>query len=122
MPTCIQPDPAENVYIINWNNFFAQAVSGNYMRSITLTIDDRVRAFYLGFFETYLYVDDLHHSSGFRVPCGAFGSGGHPAVGALDTFSIRAEDTGGYVSTAYGSVRCPAVRLIVLPLVLRNAP
>lgn len=122
MPTCMQPDPAENVCYLNWNNFFAQAVSGHYMRSITLTIDDRVRAFYLGFFETYLYVDDLQHTPGLKVPCGGFGTGGNPSVGAVHTFSIRAEDTGGYVSTLYGSVACPGVRLVFLPLVLRASP
>lgn len=122
MPTCMQPDPAINECYVNWQAIFAEASAGESMTSMVLRIDGQVRAVYQGFFETYLYVDDPYHDLGFQVPCGPYGASGDPSMGLVHTFTIQAEDTGGFGSFVSGSVACPGVRLLFLPLVIRASP
>jgi len=66
-----------------------------------------------------LYVSGDSHGRGFKVPCGALGAGGNPLLGLTHSYTIVAVDTSGLKSSNYGSVTCPGVRQVYLPLVLR---
>jgi hypothetical protein len=63
---------------------------------------------YQGFFQTSMYVPYNMHGKGFRVACGALGSGGDPERGNAYAWTINARDSAGLESANYGTTYCPA--------------
>ena len=120
LPTCSQPDPAINTCYINWDTLYVSGAPATYMLAMTVTINSRIRAVYRGFFQDYLYADNEMHGKGFKVACGGFGASGDPLTGLRHTFMIQAEDSNRAKATNTGSVSCPAVRLVYLPVVIRS--
>ncbi len=118
--TCYQPVGGQNECYINWQYIYVTASSPQYMTQMTVTIDSRVRAVYQGFFTTSFYIPGDLHGRGFRVPCGALGAAGNPLLGAAHSYTIRAVETGGLKAANYGSVICPGLRLVYLPMTLRG--
>jgi hypothetical protein len=107
-PTCYQPIPGTESCYIEWGYLQVSATSPQYIISMTVFIDDRLRAYYAGFFQTSMYVPpDLQHP-GFRVDCGPPGASGIPGLGFQYNYTIRAMETGGLKAANYGAVTCPA--------------
>lgn len=105
--TCYQPNPADDVCWINWYYLSVDA-SPNYMICMEATLNDigkvsRVQ----GFFQTSMYVPFNMHDRGFRVACGATGSGGLPGLGAAYPYTIRARDSANLGQANFGTVYCP---------------
>jgi hypothetical protein len=109
-PTCRLPVPNTATCYIEWSYLYAVPVlSGQYMISMTVSIDDQPRAYVGGFFQTYMYIPNDMLRPGFKVACGAPGAGGIPELGASYRFLIQARATGGGPEAqASGTVSCPA--------------
>jgi hypothetical protein len=106
--TCYKPDPTQDTCYINWY-YNSVSASPNYMISMTLTINSvGIVARTSGFFQTSMYVPYNMLGDGFRVPCGAPGSGGNPNLGAAYAWTVRARDSAGLSSANYGTTYCPS--------------
>jgi len=105
---CVQPDPTKDECLINWYYMSVDAYP-SYMLEMTATINAFGHvAHYQGFFQTSMYVPYNLNGNGFKVPCGAPGSGGNAYLGASYSWRIKARDTGNLTSANYGTVYCPA--------------
>ncbi len=105
---CYQPDPAVDACWINWYYLSVDA-NPNYMICMEVTINEIGKVGrYQGFFQTSMYVPYNMHFRGFKVACGALGSGGDPNRGKVYAYTIRAKDSANLSSANYGSVTCPA--------------
>ncbi|CAG1772761.1 hypothetical protein BAC2_02995 [uncultured bacterium] len=104
---CYRPVAETGVCYIDWYYLYVTASSGQYIISMTVAIDNEVRAYHSGFFQTTMYVPGDMYGNGFKVMCGAPGAGGNPALGNTYNYTIRARETGGLSSANYGSVTCP---------------
>ena len=120
-PSCLLLDYQRDVCQVKFNYLYVTAASSQYIISMSVRIDDRIRAYYSGFFQTYMYVPADMNGKGFTVRCGLPGSGGNPYLGKGYSYTIRARETGGLGAANYGTVYCPAgPRMIHLPLVRKN--
>jgi hypothetical protein len=120
-PTCYVLDFQRDVCQIGFNYLYVTAASSQYIISMSVRIDDRMRAYYSGFFQTYMHVPSDMNGKGFTVSCGQPGSGGNPYLGKGYSFTIRARETGGLSAANYGTVYCPpGPRKIHLPLLRKN--
>lgn len=120
LPTCYQPDPTRNECYINWDYLSVASAPATYMRAMTVTIGSRIRAVYRGFFQNSMYVANEMNGRGFKVACGAFGASGDPLMGLRYSYSVVALDSDNGRMGNYGSVMCPGVPLIYLPLVMKR--
>ena len=119
--TCYRPVESTGSCYIQWNYLQVAATSPEYIISMTVAIDGRLRAYYGGFFQTSLYVPGDMHGPGFEVTCGFPGAGGVPGMGNTYNYTIRARETGGLGSSNYGAVTCPAdVMDVFVPLIPKN--
>ncbi len=107
-PFCYQPDPAQNDCYINWYYLSVNSAPASYMITMTVNLDNRNVAHIQGFFQNSMYVPHTMNERGFRVECGALGSGGKPNLGKGYNFMIQARDSNGLGSTNSGKVFCPA--------------
>lgn len=115
---CYRPVAGTGACYLQWNYMHVTASSGSYIISMTLSIDDQIRANYSGFFQSDMYVPGDLAGPGFKVTCGAPGSGGRADEGKAYSYAIRARDTSGLVAANYGSVTCPAdIVRVHLPLI-----
>jgi hypothetical protein len=103
--SCVLPQAHTGACLVNW---YYLSVNGgtNYIITMTVRLDDKIRANYQGFFQTSMYVPSEMMT--FNVPCGALGSGGNPNYGATHSYTLRARDSSGLTAANYGSVTCPA--------------
>ncbi len=117
-PTCTRPVAGTGICYIEFGYLYVTAATNNYILSMTVTIDDRLRAYHGGFFQSTMFIPSDMTAPGYRVSCGAPGSAGRPDMGRSHSYIIRARESGGLSAANYGSVTCPAdvVRLYV-PLV-----
>lgn len=99
---CYQPDPAQDACSIQWNYLNVTATAPEYVLTMTVTIDGRLRSYYSGFFQSGMYVPQGLHTPGFRVACGVLGASGHPQLGKTYAYAIKAQDTGGLTAANYG--------------------
>ncbi len=104
---CYQPEQHKDTCYIQWYYQYVTASSGQYIISMTVDIDNRMRAYYSGFFQTAMIVPPDMSTPGFEVRCGTPGSGGNPNLGMSYSYVIRARETGGLGAANYGSVTCP---------------
>jgi hypothetical protein len=115
--SCILPEMNTGVCFMTWNFMYANA-DPNYMVTMTVSIDNKLRARYSGFFQTSMVVPSEMMT--FQVQCGAPGSGGDPYYGAVHSYILRARDSAGLSAANYGSVTCPAdLARVFLPFVKR---
>ncbi len=120
-PTCFRPAAGTGACYIQWNYLYVTAAPGAYVISMTVTIDDRLRAYHSGFFQSSMYIPNEMTASGYGVTCGAPGSGGSPEWGSTYRYVVRARDTTGTAAANYGSVSCPAdIVNIFLPLLRKE--
>jgi len=105
---CILPEPHKDTCYIQWGYMQVTASSSQYVISMSVAIDGRLRAYYGGFFQTSMHVPGDMQSPGFRVSCGPPGASGLPTLGSTHSYTIRARETGGLRAANYGSVTCPA--------------
>lgn len=118
---CYRPEQFTNVCFINWQYIYVTASTSQYIISMTVNIDKRMRAAYSGFFQTSMYIDSGMISPGLQVACGSKGVSGNPQLGQAYAYTIRARETGGLKSANYGTVYCPADELrLYLPVVRRK--
>ena len=119
-PTCYRPIAGTGACYIQWSYLHVTAGSGAYVISMTVAIDDHVRAYASGFFQTSMTLPGAMTGPGFRVTCGTEGSGGTPGWGRSYAYTIRARETGGLTAANFGTVTCPADTVrVYLPLSLK---
>lgn len=107
--TCYRAEELSETCYIEWTYLYVGAAASQYILSMTVEIDGRLRANVQGFFQTYMYIPSGMFTPGFEVACGQPGAGGVPKLGNLYSYIIRATETGGGPPAAnYGSVPCPA--------------
>lgn len=112
-PTCYRPVASEDICYITWSSLQVSTSSPNYVLSMTVSIDGRLRAIHSGFFQTSMMIPGEMYGPGLQVACGP-----RNAAGAGKTYSyvVRARDTAGQSTSNFGSVTCPGVWLAFLPL------
>ena len=115
-PTCYRPVAGRDACYIQWNYLYVSATPPQYIITMTMSIDGRLRTYHSGFFQTSMYIPGEMYGSGFRVACGIPGAGGEAGWGNTHSYTIRARETGGLGAANYGSVTCPAVPKVFLPL------
>jgi hypothetical protein len=119
--TCSRPVAGTGECYIQWNYLNVTASSSQYVISMTVSIDGRLRAYHSGFFQTSMFVPGDMYDPGFRVTCGLPGAGGVAEMGNTYNYIIRARETGGLSAANYGSVTCPAdVVEVFVPLIVRH--
>jgi hypothetical protein len=117
-PTCYLPAPGTGACYIQWEYLSVTAAASSNIISMTVSIDNELRAYHGGFFQTSMSIPAQMTAPGYRVTCGLPGSGGLPGWGTIYPYQIRARDTAGLPAANSGSVRCPADTVTVfLPLV-----
>jgi hypothetical protein len=118
---CYRPVAGTGVCYIEWNYLYVAATSGSYVVSMTVTIDNRLRAYHAGFFQSTMYIPGDMMAPGYRVTCGRPGSGGIAEFGKTYSYTIRARDTTGLTTANSGSVTCPADGVMIfLPLIQKH--
>lgn len=106
--TCYQPDATQDTCYINWY-YLNVSAAPNYVISMTVALNSvGYIANVQGFFQTSMYVPYNMMGNGYKVACGAVGSGGNPLLGNAYAYTIRAKDSAGLGSANYGTVYCPS--------------
>ncbi|TFG72189.1 MAG: hypothetical protein E4H27_03125 [Anaerolineales bacterium] len=119
--TCYNPVAGTGACYISWNYLYVTAASSQYVISMTVSIDNHIRAYHSGFFQTTMYIPYDMTAPGFLVTCGTKGSGGNPKLGNAYSYTIRARETSGLSAANYGSVTCPADTIkLYLPMIQRR--
>jgi hypothetical protein len=117
--TCWQRNLLKDECYMNWVSLSVVAYP-SYVISMTISIDDRLRARYHGFFQTNFSFEGDLNGKGFRVSCGTPGTAGISGLGMAHSYTIRARASDGLSAANYGSVICPAgPRRSYLPLTRR---
>ncbi|HTP07569.1 MAG TPA: hypothetical protein VMP08_04920, partial [Anaerolineae bacterium] len=99
---------------IQWNYLYVTASTSQYIISMTVEIDGRMRAYHSGFFQTYMYIPSDLYGDGFQVTCGKPDANGQ---GKTYAYTVRARESGGLSAANYGSVTCPGdVAMVYLPV------
>lgn len=118
--TCHRPRAGTNACYINWSYLYVSAGTDAYVISMTITIDDRLRAYHAGFFQDTMIIPAGMTTPGYRVDCGPPGSGGQQDWGQTYAYTLRARDSKGLSSANYGSVTCPADTVQLFMPILRR--
>jgi hypothetical protein len=113
---CYKPDSSRDTCYITWSYLYVTASVSQYVISMTVSIDNHLRAYHAGFFQTSMYLPGSLFGRGFKVACGPRNAAG---MGNTHAYTLRARDTGGTTAANFGSVQCPGVYLADLPLVSR---
>ncbi len=104
---CYRPVSGTDACYINWQYLSVNAAPDNII-TMTVAVDNRLRAYYAGFFQTSMHVPSDLVQPGLRVSCGVSGASGKPNLGNTYSYAIRARDSKGLTSANYGTVSCPA--------------
>jgi hypothetical protein len=117
--TCYRSDVG--TCYLQWSYLSVSASTSQYIISMTVNIDGRMRAYHTGFFQTSMYIPGDMLMPGFKVACGWRGVSDTPGLGFSHSYVIRAAETGGLKAANYGTVTCPAdVGTVFTPIVLRR--
>lgn len=111
-PTCYRAREISQICFVEWNYLAVTATNSQYLLSMKVELDGRVRAYYQGFFQTSMFVPAQMYEPGFAVVCGQPGEGGDPRLGKQHAWVVRAEETGGQTATSSGAIFCPATNYI----------
>lgn len=106
--TCSRPVAGTGACYIEWNYLYVTAAPSSYVISMTVSIDNRIRAYHTGFFQSSMYIPVEMTAPGYKVTCGRPGSGSNALWGKTYNYILRARDSAGLSATNYGSVTCPA--------------
>lgn len=118
-PTCYRA--GVGTCYLQWSYLSVSASPSQYIISMTLSINGRVRAYHAGFFQTSMYIPYDMLMPGFKVACGGRGASGVSGLGYSYDYVIRAAETGGLKSANYGTVTCPAdVGTVFMPIITRR--
>jgi hypothetical protein len=118
-PTCSRPKPGSGACYIQWNYLYVTAASSSYIISMTVSINNQIRAYHSGFFQTAMYIPSDMTGEGYRVTCGY--PQGNAGLGNTYAYAIRSRETGGLSAANYGSVSCPAdVVTLFLPTIQKH--
>jgi hypothetical protein len=104
---CYRPVSGTDACYVNWQYLSVNAAP-DYIVTMTVGIDNRLRAYFGGFFQTGMQVLPDLVMPGFHVACGVPGASGKPNLGNTYSYVIRARDSKGLTSANYGTVSCPA--------------
>jgi hypothetical protein len=105
---CVLPDTSKDECFINWY-YMSVSADPNYMITMTVALNSLgYVSRYGGFFQTSMYVPYNMTPQGYKVTCGALGSGGVQDWGAAYAWTIRARDSSNLKSANYGTAYCPA--------------
>lgn len=116
--TCYRPQAGTGACYIEWGYLNVTADSGSYIISMTVAIDNQVRAYHAGFFQTQMYIPAEMTAPGYRVTCGVPAPGSTTGLGNSYRYTIRALESSGLSAASYGTVACPAdVAHIFVPLI-----
>jgi hypothetical protein len=116
--TCQRSMPGTGQCTIQWTYLNVSASTSQYVISMTVEIDGRLRAYHSGFFQASMYIPGDMYGDGFRVTCGKPDANGW---GNTYAYTLRARETGGLSAANYGSVTCPGDMVSVfLPTVMRR--
>lgn len=114
--TCSRPNPGSGVCYIQWQYLNVTAASGSTIISMTVSIDNQMRAYHTGFFQGSMTIPHGMTGPGYKVTCGY--PQGEVDLGNSYSYIVRARETSGLAATNYGSVTCPAdVVRVYLPMV-----
>ena len=114
--TCSRANPGSGVCTIQWNNLYVTAASGSYIISMTVSIDNQLRAYHAGFFQSNIYIPSTMTAKGYHVTCGY--PQGNAGLGNSYSYTMRARETSGLTAANYGSITCPAdVVRVYLPMI-----
>jgi hypothetical protein len=117
---CYRPAAATADCFVTWSSISTSAPASQYVISMTVEIGGRLRAYHTGFFQNSMYIPPEMTDSGYKVTCGAPGSGGMAEFGRVYSYTVRARYTDSSISMNTGSVLCPAdIVPAWLPLVRR---
>jgi hypothetical protein len=120
-PTCYRSEVQSTTCLVNWGHLQVSAVSPQTVVSMTVSIDDQVRANYQGYFQSTMVVSAGFHGDGLQVTCGPPGVDGVRGMGRVHNWTVRARDSEGLEAVNRGTVLCPASPYrVFLELVLRN--
>lgn len=120
-PMCYRPVAGTGACYLQWSYLYVAAGPGSYVVSMTVTIDNRLRAYHSGFFQSSMFIPGDMTAPGYRVTCGLPGSAGIAELGQTYTYVIRAGETSGLTAANYGSVTCPADAVkVLLPLIQKR--
>ncbi len=115
--TCQRAQTGTGRCTIQWSYLSVTASSSQYIISMTLEIDGRLRAYHSGFFQSSMYIPGDLYGDGFAVTCGKPDVNGW---GNTYSYAVRARETGGLDAVNYGSITCPGDEAkVYLPLVKR---
>jgi hypothetical protein len=104
--TCYKPDPTQDACCTNWYyNSVSASPDYNYHDADHQLGGHRGQD--LGVFPGVGACPVQQLGEGFKVLCGALGSGGNPDLGATHAWTIRVRDSAGLSSANYGTVYCP---------------
>jgi hypothetical protein len=103
--TCRLPVPNTNACYIQWQYLYVTASPSQYIISMTVAIDNQIRAAHTGFFQTNMYIPADMVAPGYKVACGP--PADETGLGNTYAYVIRARETGGLAAANYGSVTCP---------------
>jgi len=118
--TCLRPQPKSDACYITWSYLSVTAAPSQYIISMTVAIDNQVRAVHWGFFQQSLFFPAELYGEGLRISCGPPGAAGLPGLGRAYSYVVRARETGGLQAANYGAVTCPAgLYTTYLPVLLR---
>ncbi|HSD85640.1 MAG TPA: hypothetical protein VLG46_17390, partial [Anaerolineae bacterium] len=109
------------VCYLQWSYLSVSASTSQYIISMTVSIDGRLRSYHSGFFQTSMYIPYDMLKPGFKVACGWRGASGAPGLGYSYDYVISAAETGGLKAANYGTVTCPAdAGTVFLPILSRR--
>jgi hypothetical protein len=118
-PTCYRS--SVGVCYLEWSYLSVSASASQYIISMTVSINNQVRAYHSGFFQTSMYIPGNMLKPGFKVACGPRGASDVANLGYSYDYVIRAAETGGLKAANYGRVTCPAdAGTVFMPIVLRR--
>ncbi len=117
-PACYQPVPEANACYINWAHVDVASDStlASYIVAISITVDSRLRAYHMGFFQTTAQLDPGLRGAGLKVSCGPRRVDG---MGNTYLWQIGARNSNAQSSLAEGTVLCPGTYLDYLPMLRR---
>ena len=119
--TCYLPTAGTAACYIQWDYLYVTAAPGAYVISMTVGINDRLRAYHSGFFQSAMFIPSGMTAPGYKVVCGVSNDPNMAGWGNTYRYTIRARDTTGTKAANYGSVTCPADLVhIYMPFVRRN--
>jgi len=117
-PTCYRPAAGTGACYVQWDYLYVTAASGSYVVSMTVSIDNLMRAYHSGFFQSSIYIPEDMTAPGYRVACGTPVSGDTAGWGNTYSYEIRARETTGLTAANYGTVTCPGdVIKVFVPLI-----